>query len=530
MGVFTRRGNEQEPPARQRSLVASASKENLDDRKSQELSLARRRESERWQTEAWAYYDEIGEIAYGMNLLADVTSRVRLIPAVVSEGDEGPRPANTVDDLTPRLERAAQSALARLIPGGGSQQDLIRSLALNLSISGEAYLVRSPRRIGSGTPVSWDVRSVAEVQVTGGATYLVSDPRKLQKTLLSEADGYYVARVWRPHPQYASMPSCSMRGVLDLCSELQLLNSTFRATARSRLNSGLLFIPDTLTTATQQTYADSMVDDQDIDDEFESFETELMQSMTTPIADETSASAVVPLLVRGPSDAGDQIKYISFQRSFDADLRERADRVLERILQGIDLPKDIVTGLASVKYSNAIQIKESLYQSHVEPLAQLICSTLTTAYLRPVLEAEGFTREQALRVQIWFDPSSVVASPDLAEASRYAYDNLMISNDAWLHYNGFNESDAPDNEELARRIAFNKGQVLPEYLDKVLQTLAPEQTQAIQEAVAAESPGTALPPELIQALGGKPSDTAPPEEAPQPAVEEPPTEQPGQGA
>ena len=75
--------------------------------------------------------------------------------------------------------------------------------------------------------------------------------------------------------------------------------------------------------------------------------------MTTPIADQDSAAAVVPLLIRGPAELGEKIKLFKFERSFDPALAERADRALDRIMQGIDVPKDVVTGLANVKYSNA---------------------------------------------------------------------------------------------------------------------------------------------------------------------------------
>ena len=52
--------------------------------------------------------------------------------------------------------------------------------------------------------------------------------------------------------------------------------------------------------------------------------------MTTPIRDEDSASAVVPLIIRGPAELGDKIKQFKFERSFDPALAQRADRVLER--------------------------------------------------------------------------------------------------------------------------------------------------------------------------------------------------------
>jgi hypothetical protein len=521
MGVFTRRKSSDDPTPSRSPLVASASRENLSDRKAQEATTARRRQSEAWQKEAWEYHDDIGEISYGFSLVANIASQTDLIPAVVPEGVDGYRSATEVDDLTPRILRASQMALAALRPEGGTTADVIHDIAMNYQVAGECYLMRTPRQLGSGTFTSWNVRSVSEIRVANGKTYFLPDPVSTTGVEINEATGFYLARLWNPHPRYSTLPHSSMRGVLDLCAELQLINTTFRSTARSRLNSGLLFIPDTLTVTGAQGYDDI---DGEPEEEFESFETELMDSMTTPIEDETSASAVVPLLVRGPSEAGAAIKYLQFERSFDEQLRTRADRVLERIMQGIDLPKDVVTGLANIKYSNAIKIEESLYRQHVEPLMRRICSALTTAYLRPVLEAQGFSREQALRMAVWYDPSSVVSSPNMPEASRYAHENYLISDEAWLRLNGFETTDTPDGEEIVRRVAISKGQVLPEYLDKVLQVLSPETTAEVQAATAAESPQTALPPEVVQALTGKP--TGVPDNLPEDETTTPPTAPP----
>ena len=160
-----------------------------------------------------------------------------------------------------------------------------------------------------------------------------------------------------------------MRAVLDLVDELMLLNATFKATARSRLNSGILFVPDGLSASSPRQFP-AVVEGEDgvlvpLDAtqpqpaDIDEFEEALLEGMMTPIADPSDASAVVPILVRGPAELGDKIRLINFERTFDPSLVQRADRVLDRILQGLDLPKDIVSGLANVRYSNAIDIEEA---------------------------------------------------------------------------------------------------------------------------------------------------------------------------
>src|SRR5690606_40504721 len=125
-------------------------------------------------------------------------------------------------------------------------------------------------------------------------------------------------------------------------------------------------------------------------------------AMSTPIEDETSAASVVPLLVRGPAELGKDLKHITFSRPFDEQMVHRADRVLDRILQGLDVPKDTVTGLANVKYSNAVQIDESLYKAHIEPMLLLLADAFTVVYLRPALIKDGWSQADVSRVAVWY--------------------------------------------------------------------------------------------------------------------------------
>ena len=96
-------------------------------------------------------------------------------------------------------------------------------------------------------------------------------------------------------------------------------------------------------------------------------------------------------------------------------------------MQGLDVPKDIVTGLANVKYSNAMQIDESLYKAHIEPLMLLIVDALTVMYLRPYLIANGYSPEEVKDVCVWYDPSLVATRNDRAADADMGFDKLAIS-------------------------------------------------------------------------------------------------------
>ena len=519
-----------------RPLTAAAVQVKMGDKNEAEQFKARRQSaSSSWQAEAWEYYDAIGEVKYAFNLVASVISRIRLYAAVVDDPSQAPVPLEKSSTVSPELAAAAQRAIGRLDSAYGGQAGLLKDAALNLQVTGECYLVQIPERIGSQIPESWDVRSVDELQIDSKGNYLINPIRdvggssssSISKSAIRLPADAFIGRIWKAHPRYSMESDSSLRGLLDLCAELLLLNRTFRATARSRLNAGALYLPDGLSVAASPDpdypydengeYNEQYNTEEAADD----FEDQLIDAMTTPIKDEDSASAVVPLIIRGPAELGDKIKQFKFERSFDDSLVARADRVLDRIMQGLDVPKDVVTGLANVKYSNALQIDEALYKAHIEPLMLLIVDALTVVYLRPYLTSIGYSEADVQRVNVWYDPSLVATRNDRASDADAGFDKMAVSFDTWRRAHGFSDQDAPNPTELALRLIINKGAITPELTEQMLKAVAPELNDLIRTASQAANVAP-ISPELDQLLeGGEP--TAPPvaETAPTTPLAEP---------
>jgi hypothetical protein len=495
-----------------RAMTAAAARIPLNDKGEVEHFKQRRAGgASDWQGEAWEYYDAIGEVKYAFNLVASVVSRIRLYAAAIDNPAETPVSVRSSNFIDPRLAAAAERALARLDSAYGGQAGLLRDAALNLSVSGECYLVQFPARAGSGVAESWDIRSTDELQVDSKNAYMIVPRRDMGSASrgsdksIKLPNQAFVGRIWRAHPRYSEEADSSLRGLLDLCAELLLLNRTFRATARSRLNAGALYLPDGLSVAAQGD-PDYPYDDENelnpgvtVEEAEDEFEDQLIDAMTTPIRDEDSASAVVPLIIRGPAELGDKIKQFKFERSFDPALAQRADRVLERILQGLDVPKDIVTGLANVKYSNALQIDEALYKAHIEPLMLLIADAITVVYLRPALIASGFTEEDVKKICVWYDPSQVATRNDRAADADSGFDRMAVSMEAWRRAHGFSAADAPDAKEVAIRLLVEKGAISPELTEAMINAISPEFMNKIREVQNAGSPAP-IPPEIQQAL------------------------------
>jgi len=518
-------------------MTAAAAQVKMNDKgEFEQFKNRRSASSSSWQAEAWEYYDAIGEIKYAFNLVASVVSRIRIYAASVDDPSQAPISVHESRVIDGALASAAERALSRLNSAYGGQAGLLKDAALNLSVSGECYLVQMPARPGSGTPESWDIRSVDEVLTDSKGGYNVIGRREQSQgggnsfAVTRLSNKAFVGRIWRSHPRFSDEADSSLRGLLDLCAELLLLNRTFRATARSRLNAGALYLPDGLSVAAGGD-PDYPYDSEDgigtgftPEEAEDEFEEQLIDAMTTPIRDEESASAVVPLIIRGPAELGDKIKQFKFERSFDPALAERSDRVLERILQGLDVPKDVVTGLANVKYSNALQIDEALYKAHIEPMMLLICDAITVVYLRPYLLANGYSQSEVDRIVVWYDPSAVSTRNDRAADADAGYDRMAVSSDTWRRAHGFSDQDAPTPTELALRMLTEKGVITPELTEAMLNAIAPDVMNAVREAQQASSVAP-LPPDVETILQQATGATPAPESA-EPTPETPETPAP----
>jgi hypothetical protein len=272
-------------------------------------AINKRRQADKWQQEAWEYYDLIGEIKYTANLVASVMSRVNLYVGYVDKSANVPSEISTMDKLDPEFIQQAEDILYLLESGNGGTSGLLRNAALNLFVTGECWLVQEPARYSTSEPAKYNIRSVEEITATTGRnSQVVIKPRRDSKPadFLPLPTKGFITRIWRNHPRYSDEADSSLRGILDICDQLLLVDRTASATAKSRLNGGLLFVPDGLSNVSQN---DGDLEDGDMgggsDDEQDSFEEELIAAMVTPIEDVGSASAVVPLVVRGPEDLGE---------------------------------------------------------------------------------------------------------------------------------------------------------------------------------------------------------------------------------
>ena len=466
------------------SLVASAARIPLNDRRAIENTRRRR---QAWQSEAWDYFDEIGEIGYTNTFLANLMSKLVLYPAVRLDPKESPV---SVDDkrsgVDPATARLAIETLSRLQSQEGGQSAILRELSLNLEVAGECYLHGHVEEVGEPDPnepvdltppteqtgqpggpnpndvEDWQIRSVDELVIVGDRFSLRRGPGV--KMLDPIPDNDLVIRIWERHPRFSEMATCAMRRVLAEAEALLLLSREVRATSKSRLSNGILLIPSELSFGPIDPTRDSG-DGEETDDPFDA---ELQEAMITPIQEEGSASAVVPLTLRGPAEFLQHVNHLALDKNLDPVLDARIEQRIMRIARGLNMPVEVTTGLMSTTFANAVQVKRSEFDDHIEPRATLVCDAITSGYFQWALEMAGVEPDTARKIFVWFDAAALIEMPDPAEQAQEAHKSMLISDQAFRRYLGYSEDDKPTDEERLLRIVLNSPRLDPSILGQIL--------------------------------------------------------------
>lgn len=497
-----------------RTITASGQRINASDKKAV-AQVVDRKVNNRWQEEAWDYFDAIGEIKYAYTVFSNVLSRIRLYSAYVDDDRDSPTPIRE-SPASEEARLATEKAMKRVF-GNGNQSQLLRKAGLNILVVGECYLVNELVYEGGRTKEKWRIVSTDELVAVGKGGLALRKSKDVKPAdYVTLPPSAFIGRIWKEHPRFTDEPDSAMKSLCDICNELLLLSRTVRSTARSRLNAGVFFVPDELSVS-----YDSPTDAPDIDADVEDYTEEedqeleeaLIELFSTPVTDESSIYSLIPVILRGPADMGEKLKHITFERTFDTELSDRADRALERILQGLDMPKEMITGLADIKYSNAVQINESFYTGHIEPLVLMLCDVFKTVYLEPALQNAGIDQDEIDKIVIWYDPSGIVTAPDKSSAANVGFDKFALSLDSWRRANGFNEDDAPSREEILERLAINRGILTPEMTDTIFKEIFPDMMDKVrantlegQEAPIPDSVEQLINPDTAQAPPNNPTE------------------------
>lgn len=392
-----------------------------------------------WQAKAFAYYDLLGEIKFASQFYSRSISNLRLFIGKIGEDGE----VEEIED-----EPDIMAYLDRIRDPGGGRSNLLASYGRLMFLVGECMLFVSENE-DTGEE-QWEMLSSDELKTVQGAYVRMKAPSLVGEEFkladddeYEPVDGTAVAyRLWRRHPRYSSLADSTMQGVLEICEELVLLTQAVRARARSRLaGSGILFLSEDFGTPPLEPVGDE-------DPMEDIFLEALTEAMTSPMLDEGTASAVVPLVVRGSTDAiKDGVRHVQVidptQLYPETGLREEC---IKRIAMGLDLPPEILLGVTDSNHWSAWVVQEETWKAHLQPIAQQLVDDLTSAYLRPALKAAGVQNWQEYCID--YDAAEIINHPDRTKDAKDLYDARCIGKSSLREAAGFDDDDAPTEEEL----------------------------------------------------------------------------------
>ena len=412
-----------------------------------------------WQIRAFGYYDLVGEFKFAAQFYARILAPLELFAA---ERDEN-------GDLVPTKNKDVIAAFERIKdPGGIGRTGLQRQYGILTFLVGEAILFVSIDK--ETDEEQWEMLSTDELRLLDGNYTRFMAPTLPATNFRPAPDDAYLPvvdasgnnqgpagtgtaaayRLHRPHPRFSALPDSTTEGVLDILEELVLLTQVIRARLRSRLwTAGFLFIDDRITTRPDEAAPDEdPLEDPLLED--------LTEAITTAIADEGTAAAVAPILlrVRVPDNMklSDLVYHMQIQDPLqiypEVGLRAEAVR---RLSIALDMPSEALLGFSDVNHWTGWLVTDQIWIAHGQPVADGFVEDLTSAYLGPYLrDVVGLPDWNNYVVA--YDATKVINHPDRTKTALQLFTQGVISPEALRRELGFSEDDAPSKAELARAI------------------------------------------------------------------------------
>jgi hypothetical protein len=469
-----------------------------------------------WQAIAWNYRDLIPELGSALRNKANIISKVQFTIAAVSGGDDEPNiivledgDGNpTPDEDLPvdrRVAEAARDCLSRLPFGSGYRfQGMISQ---SFDIPGECWLHGFPDQYGDE---QWMIRSTSEVIPGNGGLGIIDIPGRAARPINAKTET--LIRLWVPHPQWSGLADSPLRTMLDVCEDVILAGREIRAASKSRIAAnGIILIPNELTLMARSGAT--------LDPENDRFSANFTAAITAPIMNEGDAGSVAPILVRGEAEDLKEVRHVRFERETSDDLLGKMQAALNRIADGLDLPSDAMR-VGEMNHWSGAMMDAAKFKEHIEPSCRLIVDSLTESYFRRLLmlpesdNGYGLTKDEALSVQIWYDAGNITENANRSADADAAMDRGGLSYVAYRKAKGFNEDDAPDEEDL-KQLAMFKGTTPPDTLSQLAAEMLGTQRQQTPQIIQGQVRQPAQIEEMPRGPGDPPRtpstapDTAP---------------------
>lgn len=421
---------------------------------------------EGWQNQAWNYWETTGELRYVAQWTGNVLSRANLVPAK----REGRMLVPIMRPTDPATE-----AMEALYGGPQGQAQMLQLFGVHTTVAGEVYIVNRARQD------DWNMLAAGKVtQMGNGASGTV----RLQADFGTEGGPSPLGpqdltiRVWTPHPRDPTRPDSPVRANLNTLGQIASYDAHINAQVRSRLaGNGILFLSNEVDFPVPEG-ADPAASPAT------HFMRMLAEAMMTPIENPNDPSALVPIVAMVPTDSLGKNEWIKFWTDLDDKVVEMRDAAIKRLALGLDVPPEVLLGVADANHWNAWLSEESAVKAHLEPKLAIIAYALTEQYLQPSLKGIVDDPEDYFVIA---DTSGIRLRPNRSEEAIELYDRGELSGVALRRETGFQQEDAPPSDEVKMWL-----------LKKVAAgSTSPEQTQAALALLGADL-GISPIPETIR--------------------------------
>lgn len=447
---------------------------------------------EQWQSLLWDTFDVLGELSFGASWIANALSRITLHAGLLES--PGQAPTRVEDPSDP-----AAVLMSGFAGGASGQAEMLRQQGFHLAIPGDTYLITEPTENGSfvdGRTITASRDEIKQIGSPPDARYQLQEDQGLWVDLHPDT---IVTKIMQSHPRRRWEPWSSNRAALPILAELRLLSQHIVSSAQSRLSGAGLFIhPIEIQLPVDPRYADKI----------NPFMSMLADAMMAARRNPDGPEAMTPISIGVPADYVDKFVHMTFSTPFDERVLELREAAIKRYASAIDLPAEVLLGIADLQHWNAWAVSEQALKFHIEPKMLLLCHAYTKRFLHPVLRAMDVNPD---RYVVWWDSSELAVQPDRTGVALDLGDRLLVSGKAQRREAGLSEDDAPDQEELKHAILLKVMLGAPTLAPLLLPMLgidAPVPAAAV-EAIAAGTPGGATEPGAVPATPGVPSGGPP---------------------
>lgn len=236
----------------------------------------------------------------------------------------------------------------------------------------------------------------------------------------------FIGRLWQPDDEYTVLATSPMASLNDLCGMLNQLTESIKGRIKSRfMMDGILAIPSEISDAAfsvsngprEGLYATDKVLNY------------LVHVFTTNLASLSNARDRMPILVKGPADVLDKIRFIFAESGIaETDLALRQE-LINRILDGLDQQKNSVNGGGEMNHWGMWAVSDEERRIAVQPDLDSLCHALTRLVLWRNLKLRNWPDEKIRRWRVEYDLSASAVRSNMSEDARQLHDRGGVNLD-----------------------------------------------------------------------------------------------------